>query len=380
VIYYGSNFADTQGRLNTLVGNIKNHAAWGIVRNSYGGGSPYFANSVNVACDSWCTNSWSNCYPCNPTQWSESGILSTLFARGTVPKNSNALYIIVYGIDNTYTFSQSASQMCATHDIAQTDVGGAYLYRYISLPLIKSETSKCNFLKGIGYPNGNFRSDSGAAILFHEMVESVIPGYNDDWSYGVADKCANQVMGYGTTKSNVNVGGVNYLLPSIWDKNSQVCSLFVDEKDLKNANSAEFALKLNDGDTVQKHDHVGGVMNMNGRLSMGQKLYSANGRYYLLMQKDGQVCLYSVGDSNKSYWCGGIKETPFTGNSHYELIVQTDANLCISKDGINQWCQYTQQPYSDSNFHLVVQDDRNVCLYNHLGGGIWCSYSHTIDE
>jgi len=357
VIYYGSKLEDNQGRLNTLVGNIENQFAWGIVRNSYGGGSPYFANSVNVACDSWCTNSWSNCYPCNPTQWSESGILSTLFARGTVPKNSNALYIIVYGIDNTYTFSQSASQMCATHDIAQTDVGGAYLYRYISLPLIKSETSKCNFLKGIGYPNGNFRSDSGAAILFHEMVESVIPGFNDDWSYGVADKCANQVMGYGTTKSNVNVGGVNYLLPSIWDKNSQVCSL-----GLSGSAASQYCGTCANSRSLFSAPGAGQVSQL---ISNGySRMDAAN--HYIQMQSDQNLVVYrkTGGASWASNTWSGSPNTPI------RITMQTDGNLVIYNNA-NQAMWASNTWGKGDRLCATIQDDGNFVIYTPSCQAVW---------
>jgi hypothetical protein len=229
VIYYGSGITDVQKSLfDIFAGNIKNHPVWSnVVKNNYGGGSPYFQARVNIGCSWSCGGAWNNCYPCTVNQWQEAGLLNTLFKAGTVAKNANALYVFVYGTDINYVFSNGNGQMCATHDIAETDVGGGHKYRYISLPIIKSETAACNFLRNTGYPNNDYRVDSGVAMLFHEMVEGVLPNWIDSSWYAIADKCGNQAIGVGTagTKANVLVGGQKYLLPSIWDKNSQTCTL-----------------------------------------------------------------------------------------------------------------------------------------------------------
>jgi len=213
--------------LDIFVGNVQNNAIWSVMKSRYGVGIPYFDRRVEVACSTSCaaTSVWS-CLPCNINQWGEHGIINQLQNSGSVPKNSNAIYLLVLGSNVNYYWSQggSTNQLCATHDLAAASDGN---YKYITLPMPKSSSSACNVVKSIGYPNGDYALDSMAAIYFHELTEIVAPNYMDSWSYQIADKCANRFQAVGTqgTKGNARVGNQNYLIPPIWDSWYGVCTM-----------------------------------------------------------------------------------------------------------------------------------------------------------
>jgi len=247
--------------------------------------------SVDVTCSSTCS-AWSGCFPCTVTQWKEAGLLNTLFSQGKVDKIENALYIFIYGTGATYSFSQAPNQMCATHDVAETDVNGGYRYRVISLPIIKQETHACNFLRGIGYPNNDYQVDTGAAILFHELVEVVLPKFEDSGSNGVADKCANQVVGIGLAgaKANVNVGGQKYLLPSIWSNTDAACTLLLSSA---SASTASIWTK------------VGGTLGLSISVS-GNRVCGTNSAHYIFCSTFGQ--------SSWSLRGGLLKQISIDGN------------------------------------------------------------------
>jgi len=229
VIYYGNGFTATQKSLiDTFVGNFKDNPVWNIAKSRYGGGNPYFDRRVEIACSTSCYNVWwGNCFPCNLNQWEEQGVITSLFNLNKVPRNTNAIYLLVLGTDINYSFSdpRSQKQNCATHDVHDGEYSS--LYRYITLPLIKNSASACNFLKAVGYPNNDLVVDNAVAMLAHEMLEVVNNNYLDSWSYAIADKCANQVVGVGTrgTNANVLVGGQKYLISPVWDSWNNVCSM-----------------------------------------------------------------------------------------------------------------------------------------------------------
>lgn len=107
VIYYGSGHTDRQKTLiNWFINHVSKHPVWDIV-NSYGGGNPYFAKAVNLACTTSCTNPHTKgCYPCVFEQFDESLMFEHLLSQGIVPDIKIALYVFIMGTNVRYTFKQ----------------------------------------------------------------------------------------------------------------------------------------------------------------------------------------------------------------------------------------------------------------------------------
>jgi hypothetical protein len=102
---------------------------------------------------------------------------------------------------------------------------------------------------------------------------------------------------------------------------------------------------------------VSNRLSNDGRLiaSQNQFLRSANGRYRLVMQQDGNLVLY--GPSGRPLWSSNT-----VGRGANHLRMQGDGNLVIY-NGSNRavWTSNTPRHYSA---YLIVQNDGNVVIYN----------------
>jgi hypothetical protein len=107
------------------------------------------------------------------------------------------------------------------------------------------------------------------------------------------------------------------------------------------------------------HALYGGVLLPQQRLQMADRSRT------MLMQKDGNVVLYSDG---RPVW------TPFTqGNNGAYLVMQSDGNLVVySANGRPLWFTGT---YNNPGAKLILQDDGNLVIYSAGNVPLWQSYT-----
>ena len=108
------------------------------------------------------------------------------------------------------------------------------------------------------------------------------------------------------------------------------------------------------------------------RLTEGQRLVSANKNYYLTMQADGNLCIYTA--TNAFVWCSMVNK----GKGSY-LALQADGNLVVY-DGKNQpvWDSKTQS-YFDPKYataewkpvRAVLENDGTLGLYSASNKKVW---------
>jgi hypothetical protein len=100
-------------------------------------------------------------------------------------------------------------------------------------------------------------------------------------------------------------------------------------------------------------------------LANGQTLYvgsyirSADKRYSMLLQPDGNLVLFGPG--YHVLWFSG------SGNSGNRLVMQPDGNLVLYNAVSWTW----QSGTGGGQSHAVVQDDGNVVVYHDAGGWTW---------
>lgn len=118
--------------------------------------------------------------------------------------------------------------------------------------------------------------------------------------------------------------------------------------------------------TISNPDHF---QNVNttfglGKLFPGQSIDTADRRFHLMLQRDGNLVLYSP---NRATWASGTdgKQVAF-------LAMQGDGNLVLyDKNNRPLWYSGTA---GRPNLHLTIQQDGNLVLYNFIGQPQW----HTV--
>ncbi len=103
------------------------------------------------------------------------------------------------------------------------------------------------------------------------------------------------------------------------------------------------------------------------KLENGQSLTSANGKYTLTLQADGNLVL---NDDGKGVW-----STKTNGQNVVRAEVQEDGNFVLYTADKPVWHTDTA---GKPNVRLVLQDDRNLVLYSN-NDGVWSSHTH-VDE
>ena len=98
-----------------------------------------------------------------------------------------------------------------------------------------------------------------------------------------------------------------------------------------------------------------------GRLYPGQSIDTADRRFHLIFQGDGNLVLYSP---THALWA-----TSTDGKSAAFLAMQGDGNLVLY-DTSNKPLWYSRTN-GYGNLHLVVQQDGNLVLYNNINTPIW---------
>jgi len=120
-------------------------------------------------------------------------------------------------------------------------------------------------------------------------------------------------------------------------------------------------------------EDVKNTLDQGNSLTAGQKLVSQNGKYMLIYQTDGNVCIYST-SGGKSVWNSGVTHTPG------KLKLHSDGNLVASDSGnIPQWSTNTANK-GTSPFKLVIQNDRNLVLLDSDNIILWKSNTNVSDD
>ncbi|MBU3186893.1 hypothetical protein [Clostridium estertheticum] len=107
-------------------------------------------------------------------------------------------------------------------------------------------------------------------------------------------------------------------------------------------------------------------LNPGEKLLPGEQLLSANEKYSLVMQGDGNLVLYTV-ESMDAAWSS---ETH--GHQVDWAVLQEDGNFVIYGEGRALWHTHT---HGNPVAHLVLQDDRNVVIYGPEWKALW--HTHT---
>lgn len=118
--------------------------------------------------------------------------------------------------------------------------------------------------------------------------------------------------------------------------------------------------------TLHNPDHLSYV-NSNlpiGRMHPGQSIDTADRRFRLVLQSDGNLVLYSP---NRATWATGTY-----GKSVSFLAMQSDGNLVLYDRNFQPLWHSRTAGYGEQG--LLIQPDGNVVLYNRLGVPSW----HTL--
>jgi hypothetical protein len=107
------------------------------------------------------------------------------------------------------------------------------------------------------------------------------------------------------------------------------------------------------------------TLNVGKKLHLGQILYSDNREYYLILQQDGNMCIYN--DKDERVW-----QTNTIGKKSQFLIMQSDDNLCIypSDNSGAIWCSMTN---GKGGVVASIDNDGVLRIYNKSNESVWAS-------
>jgi hypothetical protein len=108
----------------------------------------------------------------------------------------------------------------------------------------------------------------------------------------------------------------------------------------------------------------GDVLLENNSLIPNQTIVSANGKYVLVYQTDGNLVMYNVGG-------GYIWGTQVFGYAPGRLVMQNDGNLVVY-DNSNKavWASNTNNK-GTGPYRLIMQNDRNLVIYDAKNQPTW---------
>ena len=107
------------------------------------------------------------------------------------------------------------------------------------------------------------------------------------------------------------------------------------------------------------------------RLLAGESLTSADGRYELAYQTDGNLVLYDGATGVALWWTGTVSAAPG------EAVMQGDGNFVVyNADGTPVWWSGTA---GYDNAEVIVQGDANVVVYAPGGIPLWWSAGSNSD-
>ncbi len=112
-----------------------------------------------------------------------------------------------------------------------------------------------------------------------------------------------------------------------------------------------------------------------GTLQQGEKLESDNGKYFAILQGDGNFVVYSSKNFNRRgkdfpIWSS---RTNKKGVAPRRLVMQTDGNLVLyDKNNSPQWNSRTNGR-GKGPFKAIMQDDGNLVIYQANGKHTWAT-------
>lgn len=104
-------------------------------------------------------------------------------------------------------------------------------------------------------------------------------------------------------------------------------------------------------------------LNPGESLVVGESITSANGRYTLILQGDGNLVLYISG--SEAIW-----STRTDGRDVSSAVMQGDGNFVLYGGGGAVWSTGTQR---NPGSYIIVQDDGNCVIYSPSGPDLWSS-------
>jgi len=121
----------------------------------------------------------------------------------------------------------------------------------------------------------------------------------------------------------------------------------------------------NTGQTVTSYNYVGAYLSAGQRLKANDFLRSADWRYFLVMQSDGNLVLYTAGRTQP------IWATATSGGNNNYLAMQTDGNLVVySAASKPLWASTTNTGRQTT---LRLQNDGNLVLYGTTTRALWAT-------
>jgi hypothetical protein len=113
------------------------------------------------------------------------------------------------------------------------------------------------------------------------------------------------------------------------------------------------------------------ILEQDAYLTQSESIRSPNGKYILVYQTDGNLCLYNTSGGG-GIWCSMAVHSPG------KLVLQGDGNLvAYDASGIPVWSTNTQGQ-GNSPYSLKIQNDRNVELTDSSGTVLWSTQT-TLD-
>jgi YD repeat-containing protein len=103
------------------------------------------------------------------------------------------------------------------------------------------------------------------------------------------------------------------------------------------------------------------IKNVVLQLGPGQSIQSADGRFQLVMQGDGNLVLYQ---GSQALWV-----TPGTWGTTNTAAFQTDGNFVVYGPSGPLWASSTYAPGAE----IALQNDGNLVIYAMNGSAVWAS-------
>ncbi|MDV3002712.1 MAG: Serine/threonine-protein kinase PknD (plasmid) [Chroococcopsis gigantea SAG 12.99] len=151
----------------------------------------------------------------------------------------------------------------------------------------------------------------------------------------------------------------DYLKTSVSDELGEILDKMIARSIEKRFQSAkELKAALNNLSNDKGFSHI---LLPNNFLKPDQSLRSANGKYTLVMQADGNLVLYST---SAPLWCSnttGLGGKMAMLEPDGNLVIRNDSNELIWRSGTGKFTQPI----------LSVQDDGNVVIYENSGNPVW---------
>jgi hypothetical protein len=112
----------------------------------------------------------------------------------------------------------------------------------------------------------------------------------------------------------------------------------------------------------------GSVVNPGECLAFNVPITSANGRFSLILQGDGNLVLYRIYPNHPS---SALWSSDTFGKAVASCILQGDGNLVIYDMDAN--ALWSSDSYGHANASLVMQDDGNAVIYPPGGSAVWAT-------